>query len=188
MKTQNEAFITFACGITQKSVNTLVGVVNDMAGKGITKVTVHLSSTGGDLSPAFSAYHILRSLSIPLVMHNTGNVESSAVLLYLAADDRTAASHSRFLIHPFHWTFGGSVFLPHIKQAVASLEFDSRRYADIFNERTQGVDKPIDVLKCLNGEPLVIGADEAKIFGIVTLDHAETAIPAGAIHALIVES
>jgi ATP-dependent protease ClpP protease subunit len=188
MNPQNEAFITVACDITHKSVSTLVSVVNNMAANGITKVTIHLSSEGGGLSPAFSAYHFLRSVSIPLVMYNAGNVESSAVLLYLAADVRAAAPHSRFLIHPFHWTFGGRVFLPNIKEAVASLEFDSRRYADIFNERTQGADKPLDVLKCLNGEPLVIGTEVAGLCGITTEAPAENTIPAGAVRSWIVEA
>jgi ATP-dependent protease ClpP protease subunit len=188
MSQQNEAFITFACDVTQKSVTALISTVHKMIESGIAKITIHLSSGGGNLSAAFSAYHILRSAGIPLVMHNTGNVESCAVLLYLAADTRSAVPNSRFLIHPFHWTFGsGSISLPNIKEAVASLEFDSRRYADIFSERTENADKPVDVLRCLNGEPLVIGADVARPCAITTVDAAVITIPAGAPHCLIVE-
>jgi ATP-dependent protease ClpP protease subunit len=189
MDQQKEAFITFACDITQKSASTLISVANAMIENGIAKITIHLSSAGGGLLAAFSAYHFLRSASIPLVMNNMGNIESSAMLLYLAADTRSAAPHSRFLIHPFHWTFGpGSVFLPNIKEAVASLEFDSRRYADIFNERTQGADKPLDVIKCMEGDPLVIGAEEAGFCGITTETPAENTIPAGAVHSWIIEA
>jgi ATP-dependent protease ClpP protease subunit len=186
MDEQNEGFITFLCDISQNSVNVLIRSVNEIAAKGITSVTINLSSMGGDLSPAFSAYHFLRSANIKLTTYNTGNVESSAVLLYLAADTRIATPHSRFLLHPFHWTFTGRVFLPNIKEAVASLEFDSRRYSDIFNERTNGADKPVDVLKCLNGDPLVIGADVSGLYGITTEAPTVKAIPAGAAHYVIV--
>jgi ATP-dependent protease ClpP protease subunit len=189
MNEQKEAFITFVCDITQKSASTLISVANNMAANGIIKITVCLSSAGGELAAAFSAYHFLRSLSIPLVMHNAGSIESSAMLLYLAAGTRSAAPHSRFLIHPFHWTFGPSpVFLPNIREAVTSLEFDSRRYADIFNERTQGADKPLDVIKGMEREPLVIGAEEARLCGITTEAPAEITIPAGAAHTWIVDA
>jgi ATP-dependent protease ClpP protease subunit len=64
----------------------------------------------------------------------------------LAAATRTAVPRSRFLLHPFHWTFGtANNPMPNIREALASLEFDSRRYAEIFNERTKGADKPVDV-------------------------------------------
>ena len=84
--------------------------------------------------PAVDLDH-LRSLGIPLVSHNMGNVESSAVLLYLAADTRFAAPYSRFLLHNFHWTFSTeSVRKPVISEILDSLDFDSARYRDIFNE------------------------------------------------------
>jgi ATP-dependent protease ClpP protease subunit len=183
-----ECFITFSCGITQKSVTSLISAISNCADNGMEKITVHLSSTGGGLLPAFSAYHFLRSVNIPLVMHNAGNVESSAVLLYLAADTRIAAPHSRFLLHPFTWNFNGDIPAPVIRNCLASLDFDSRRYGDIFNERTNGADKPIDVFKCLNGEPLVIGAEESRHCGLSSEKPAVYTTPAGAIHSLIVET
>ncbi|MCL2138814.1 MAG: ATP-dependent Clp protease proteolytic subunit [Treponema sp.] len=188
MDNEKTAVIDFFCGITPQSAQTLVSVVNNAIENQASKIIIRLSSRGGDLAPSFGAYHFLRSTGIPLSVCNFGNIESSAVLLYLAADTRTAVAHSQFLIHPFHWTFPpGPVRVPAIKEAVASLDFDAGRYADIFNERTSGAEKRIDILKCLEGNPLVIGAQEALLCGITTVDPAEQAFPAGALRAWIVE-
>jgi len=183
------AVIDFFCGITHKSAQALISIVNNALSQQSTEIVIRLASGGGSLSPTFAAYHFLRSLETPLKIYNMGNVESSAMLLYLAGEIRVAAPTSRFLIHPFDWTFApGPVFLPALREAVASLDFDSTRYSEIFNERTKNANKPIDVLKCLNGEPSVIGAEDARLAGITTEDPAVYAIPTGALHAWIVES
>jgi len=187
---EKTAVIDFFCDVTQKSAQTLVSVVNGAMAEQIDKIIIRLSSTGGSLSPAFGAYHFLRSVKVPLVMYNYGNVESSAILLYLAADTRIAAPHGQFLIHPFHWTFGPSpVPLPKIVEAVASLNFDVSRYAEIFKERTEKADKPLDVIECLEGKPSVIGAEVAASCGLTTETPAVYAdAPTGAIRAWIVEA
>jgi ATP-dependent protease ClpP protease subunit len=180
---KNTAVIDFFCDITEKTANQLIAGINEAISFKLSKIIIRLSSSGGDLVPAFGAYNFLRYSKVPLTICNMGNVESSAILLYLAADARLAVPGSRFLFHPLHWTFiPNLVHIPKIKEALASLEFDTKRYRDIFNERTQGAENPIDVLKCLDGDPLIVGADVARHRGITTEDPAEPAIPAGAFH------
>ena len=87
------AVMDFFCGITNKSAQALISLVNDVAAGQADKIIIRLSSCGGGLAPAFAAYHFLRSVNIPITMYNHGNVESFAVLLYLAGDTRIAASH-----------------------------------------------------------------------------------------------
>ena len=93
--------VNFVSGINPKSIAALIEITGKARNNMSNKIILNISSPGRDLPSAFAAYYHLRSLGISLVSHNMGNIESSAVLLYLAADTRLAAPHSRFLLHPF---------------------------------------------------------------------------------------
>jgi ATP-dependent protease ClpP protease subunit len=171
--------VNFVSGINPKSIAALIEVTGQARNNRSSKIILNISSTGGDLHSAFAAYYHLRSLGIPLVSHNMGNIESSAVLLYLAADTRIAAPHARFLLHSFHWTFGNeSVRHPILRENISSLDFDAQRYGDIFNERTQGAESPVEILKALN-DHVLLTASAAAHAGICSAI-SEPAVPAGA--------
>jgi ATP-dependent protease ClpP protease subunit len=171
--------VTFVAGINQTTVASLIDIVGKARSSGSDKIVLHISSSGGDLAPAFAAYHSLRSIEIPIEAHNIGNIESAAVLLFLATDVRRAVPHSRFLFHDFHWGFpGGDVPLAKLREHIASLEFDSRRYADIFNERTEGAKSPINISECLNGLSLIAPPVIALMAGVITEPASEPTVPA----------
>ena len=157
------------CGpITPKSYENLRNLVlSAFCQGGAEKITVMLSSEGGDLNSGFSAYNFFRGLPVPVKMVNVGTVESIAVLIYLASDERIALESSRFLIHPFHWTFpSGRVDYPRLNENSDSLLFDIGRYINIFNERTNCGNGLIDVSKCLNGQSVIIDASTSTKNGI----------------------
>jgi ATP-dependent protease ClpP protease subunit len=171
--------VNFVSGITPKSIASLIEVTGLARNDGSSKIILNISSTGGDLAPVFGAYYHLRSLGIPLVSHNMGNIESSAMLLYLAADTRFAAPHSRFMIHNFNWSFApGPVVHSDVREKVDSLDSDAKRYGDIFNERTKGAKCPVDVFKALNGGVWLAGAPAAITAGLCA-EIAEPTVPAG---------
>jgi ATP-dependent protease ClpP protease subunit len=173
--------VNFVSGINPKSVAALINATGNARNSGSTKIILNISSIGGDLAPIFGAYYHLRSLGIPLVSHNIGNIESSAVLLYLAADVRLAAPHSRFMFHNFHWGFpSGPVMHSDVREKAASLDSDAQRYGDIFNERTKGAECPIEIFKALNGDTLLTSGT-AAIAGGLCSEIAEPVVPPGAI-------
>jgi len=177
---ENISVIDFFCGITLKSARALVSVVNNAVHNNPAKIVIRLSSTGGSLDPAFAAYHFLRAAGAPLEIYNAGNVQSSAVLLYLAADTRCAAPHSRFLFHNFHWAFGGEpVIHSSLREKIFNLDFDAARYCDIFNERTQGAKSPVNIVEALKGNAVIVSAATAIEAGVCSAI-AEPAVPAGA--------
>ena len=175
---ERPAVITYFGEINEVMVGLLIEFSCQAKNAGSSEIRLHISSTGGNLHAGFAAYHHLRSLGIPLIAHNIGNVESSAVLLFLAADTRVAAPHATFLLHDFNWIFGsGQIRVGEIREHLQSLDFDCNRYAEIFNERTQ---KGFDIRNCLAGKALRLDAAAAHSAGITTSPAAEPAIPAGA--------
>jgi ATP-dependent Clp protease protease subunit len=64
-------------------------------------ITVYVNSPGGSADSGFAIYDLLRFCSCPIITVANGVVASSAVLIYLAGDDkkRFALPHARFLLH-----------------------------------------------------------------------------------------
>lgn len=170
--------ITYFGDITDQAIGHLIDFTLQAKRDGTSEIRLHISSTGGSLMAGFSAYHHLRSLGVSLIAHNIGNVESSAVLLFLAADTRLAAPHATFLLHDFHWGFqGGQVRAGVLREYLQSLEFDGKRYAEIFDERTQ---KGFDIRSCLGGRAERMDAAAAMAVGLVTAPPVDPTMPTGA--------
>ena len=133
------------------------------------KIHIHLSSQGGNNDMGFAAYHLLRSLPVPVTIKCVGNVESMAVVLFLAADERVITPHGKIKIHPMHWAFGGGpIDHNRLSEYVDSLDFDAKRYAAIFNERTTTSTTKMNVVSHLSGKAKLLTAEEAVEAGIAT--------------------
>ncbi len=169
-----------------RSINadTLIGLQNvalSALKEGATELAVHVSSEGGTNDHGFAAYHFIRSLPVPVTMHCIGIVESMAVMLFLAADNRQIVPHGKVKIHPMHWGFNaGAVDHDRLAEYVVSLDFDANRYADIFEERTAGAESPVDVRDHLAGKAKVLDSTGA-LGGKIATGISDATIPKDAI-------
>lgn len=156
--------------VTPKSVSNLRDqMLTALTRQEMTEGTLFLSSEGGDINSGFTAYNFIQALPVPFTAVNMGTVESIAVMLYLAADTRIAVKNSRFLLHSFHWGFPQTtVDCNRLTEHSLSLEFDQKRYADIFQERTQGAQAPVDIREVLRGEALILDPSAATSAGIAS--------------------
>jgi len=172
--------IHFMRDITPDTLTGLQNAAMSAISANASEITIYLSSSGGLTDQAFAAYHFIRSLPIPVTIHCIGNIESMAVVMFLAADTRLIVPHGKIKIHPMHWGFtGGTVDHDRLAEYVASLNFDAERYAAIFDERTQGANQPVDVRAHLGGQAKLLGSAEGMASGIAT-GIADAAVPAGA--------
>ena len=81
-----------------------------------------------------------------------------------------------------HWNFtGGTVDHDRLPEYVDSLDFDAKRYADIFEERTKlALTTQIDVRAHLAGKAILLDAKGACDAGIAT-NVLDAQIPAEAV-------
>ncbi|MBK9176130.1 MAG: ATP-dependent Clp protease proteolytic subunit [Flavobacteriales bacterium] len=70
--------------------------------------TLHflISSTGGQVIAGITLHNYLKALPVKVVMHNIGNIDSIAVIVFLAGEERYASHGTSFLFH------GVSIMLP----------------------------------------------------------------------------
>lgn len=173
--------IHFMQSINPATLTGLQNVTLSALQQGATELHIHISSDGGTNDQGFAAYHFLRSLPVPLTMHCIGNVESMAVVMFLAGTSRIIVPHGKIKIHPMHWGFpGGTVDHDRLAEYVASLDFDAKRYADIFEEQTKGSNEVVNVRAHLAGQAKLLDATAAVAAGIAT-GIADAAVPATAV-------
>lgn len=93
--------INFAVPVDNNTTNGLLRVVSGQMQAGVKKITILISSAGGDTVSAFATYNILRNLPIDLTTVNVGTVDSAALLIYCAGKHRESLDGPgiRFLIH-----------------------------------------------------------------------------------------
>lgn len=169
--------IHFLRSFNAETVAGFQSVILSAVNKGATDIRVHISSDGGNNDHAFAAYHLLRSLPVLVTTHCIGNIESMSVVVYLAGAKRLIVPHGKVKIHPMHWGFGGTtVDHDRLAEYVDSLDFDAKRYADIFEERTKPATNSLDVRSHLAGKARILNASEAVATGIST-EIADAVIP-----------
>ena len=158
--------ISFMAPVNDSTIGRLIDLTYTAHAEGSSQIHLYISSVGGKLHSALTAYHFFRALHIPFFTHNMSTIECPALLLYLASDNRSASPHAKFLFYAFEWTFyRDHIRYPEVIEAYESLKYDTEWYSEIFSERTGG---SFDIKDCLTGPAKALGPDAAVEAGIVT--------------------
>jgi ATP-dependent protease ClpP protease subunit len=92
--------INFVAEVNSNNVNGLLRIVTEQVKIGTKKITILISSPGGDTTSAFAAYNLLRNTQgAEITTFNIGSVDSAAMLLYCSGKNRYSLPGTRFLIH-----------------------------------------------------------------------------------------
>lgn len=71
-------------------------------------------------------------------MYNTGSVESSANVVFQAADHRIAAPDSSFMFHSLQWTFSNEELQePVIRERLLTLAADRQKMSSVYLRHTK---------------------------------------------------
>ncbi len=77
----------------------LLDAMGQCATANIEEVHLLISTFGGNVTAGVNAYNILRGMPFRLVTHNTSDVMSIGVAVYLAGDERLVCPDAKFLTH-----------------------------------------------------------------------------------------
>ena len=131
-------------------------------------IFVYINSEGGDPDAALSIYEALRLSGKKIVTYGMHQVMSSAVLVFLAGDERYAHDYTKFLIHEVEveGEDGGKSKDKH--RSAEELEHDNDVMFSLIAERTKLTKSRIkkEIAKAPQ-EDWEFGTDVAKKFGIV---------------------
>src|SRR5258708_5180782 len=163
----DRAIISFLVPIDSNSVNLLLAIVNNQVRAGFKKITIVISSPGGDTASAFAAYNVLKSIPAEITTFNAGSIDSAAMLIYLSGKYRYSfGDPARFLIHGNSMTLGTNVpmdyaFLNAQLQQMKSL---NQMVAQVIANNSNKKNGEIETL--MQGQ-VILSPEEAKLWGLV---------------------
>ena len=133
-------YLNFCSSISQASVQTLMAACSD-ALRQFNPQTLYLSftSNGGEVAAGIALYNFLRGLPVRVVTHNLGAVDSIAVVIFLAGQDRYAVPTATFLFH------GVQIMVPQamnlsifqLRESVSGLDEDHNKLVHVITGRTK---------------------------------------------------
>ena len=126
--------------ITAATMSNLMAIIDRFERKGQTDITLNISSTGGDLNAALSAYQYLKGRPINLTTHNFGTVDSAAVVLFCAGSKRLSTPLSRFVIHEPVIAFSqpGNLNETQLNERLLRIRQETDVMATVLSEVTKG--------------------------------------------------
>jgi ATP-dependent protease ClpP protease subunit len=135
-------YINYFDAVTDSKVRGLMALCSDIMAK--VKPTpaglyFTFSSPGGSVAAGITLYNFLRGLPVELTMHNIGSVDSIATVIFLAASNRYACAHSRFLFHGIGNSVaqGTRLTIAQTRELLSGLEQDERRIKELVVERSK---------------------------------------------------
>lgn len=106
--------VNFFAGVDEVSVNQMITFVTqnifaaENQQQAVDELIIQIASNGGSSDHGLLAYNYLKQLNVKKTTINVGNVDSAAVLIFCAGDNRYAMNSSRFTLHEAITTLTGA--------------------------------------------------------------------------------
>lgn len=129
-------------------------------------VKMNISCGGGDIVAGITLYNELRSMPFELHTHNTGAVDSAAILLFMTGRRRFACDFSAFHFHQPAWTFAAR------EQLSRTVIVDASRWLDTYQDMmarvvSQGSNLKADEVQDMMNRGATLSSKQALDCGLV---------------------
>jgi ATP-dependent protease ClpP protease subunit len=133
-------YINFFDGIDPIKVNKFIQFTTEVIRQhNPQELYFFVASNGGDVDSGFVLYNFLISLQskMKITMHNTGTIDSIANVMFMAGQNRYAASNASFLFHGVSMNFNGGQNRTALKEALSRLEGMENRIAQTVSKHSK---------------------------------------------------
>jgi ATP-dependent Clp protease protease subunit len=98
-----------------------------------------ISSGGGDVDSGFVLYNFLTSLTgkVQVTMHNTGNIDSIATVIFMAGQKRFASPNAAFLFHGITMNCNGGFTRTMLQEMLSRCTVMENRISDTISFHTK---------------------------------------------------
>lgn len=124
--------------IDQRVVTILVPYLVDLRVAGARRLTLAISSPGGNVIAGVAIYNAMRSMPYQIVTHNIGNVDSIANVVFLAGTERYANESAAFMFHGvgFDWSANERLEEKNILEKLDVIRSEHKRISAIIASRS----------------------------------------------------
>jgi ATP-dependent protease ClpP protease subunit len=158
------AYLTFCGLIDPVGVGKIATTLNVAVNEQFDGAYICFSSNGGYVGDGIFLYNHIRSLPIPVTMHNTGTVASIATTLFTAGAKRLCSPHSVFMMHPVTVNGNGMMASSLLQASLDSAQRDEARTEAILRANTK---IPEEILSSRRSQDVYVAPEQALDFGLV---------------------
>ena len=157
-------YLMFDQTIDLNSMRALRHQLANLVEAGVTQVVLVMNSPGGQVLETLVTYSFIQSLPLRLSTHAQGIVASSATVLFLAGEERSADPTARFIFHPTQTVLLGSLTQQQIQEQAALVDATVDEFEQVYRDRTGLTAEQIQQFH--RGE-VIMTADQAEAARIV---------------------
>jgi ATP-dependent Clp protease protease subunit len=170
-------YILFQAGVNPQSAGQLLAAITNAINSQFTEITILISSPGGNIFQGMNIATLIKASPVPITIHNVGQIDSIAGVIYAAGAKRLAQKNSSFLFHGVKIGFAANVEITEqqLAENLATLKRDRENIAKNISEYSGVGHEKIDTMM---RDGVIISAQEAKELGIVH-EIIEAKIPNG---------
>lgn len=157
---------TYTGAIDAKNISDLIVWVNaQIYGGQIKKLTLFISSTGGDIDSAIRLHHYLKGIPVEVEIIGFGQIDSAANIIFLAAKNRKALKGCRFFLHEGTFTIASQSAALHVhEETLGLLQTLLKTTVGIIASETS---KKTEDIESILKEGKILTTQEALEFGLV---------------------
>jgi ATP-dependent protease ClpP protease subunit len=158
--------IKFFAPVIPESVAALMQIIDQKIRQGAKKLSLLISTPGGDVFHGLSVYNYLKGAPIEVETHNFGSVDSIGVVLFCAGSKRYSVPHARFLLHGVQVNIAQAMSMEEkqLEEMLKGLKIDMRNIARVIAD-TIGKDENSVFQDMLDRTTL--NPEEAVKYGLV---------------------
>ncbi len=171
-------YIVFTASVSTASASKLKQLITDCINQKYEELYFLISSGGGDVFEGLSIAALIHALPMKTTMHNIGQVDSVATVIFASAQNRISSKEASFMFHGVSMNLNASAYL---EQQLKELYDSSRRLKD---DIAKGISNytgiPLtDIRDLMIDGGSILMAEEAKNKGLIS-SIAEPLIPTNA--------
>lgn len=176
MQQPKPLYIVFQAGVNPQSVGQLLASITNAINSQFSEITILISSPGGSVFDGMNVATLIKSSPIPITIHNVGQIDSIAGVIFSVGVKRFAQKHSSFLFHGVMANFGpSSLTEQQLDERLVTLRRDRENIAKNISDYAGIKHSVINDLMKKGG---IISAKEVQKIGLVH-EILEAKIPVG---------
>lgn len=161
--------ITFSDKIDSDSVHRFIDKLEQLnnAHPDCSQLVINISSSGGDIDTAVELFNFIKSLDCHVRIVNTSYVNSAAIIVFLAGDERICLPTSSFYVHSVTKRLDGIYNAGSLMREVREINANTDKIATLLESTTK---KNKAYWKRLMRKGQMLSAEKALEVGLTTTE------------------
>ena len=158
--------IHFTGSVNEENVRAFINEIKNLNEKfpESTKLTIYISSPGGNVDIAVELFYFLKLLDCKVTTVNISCVNSAAIIIFAAGDERISLPCSSFYVHSITKNLNGNFTAADLMREVKEMSANTDKVATILESVSQ---KNKSYWKRLMRKGCLLTSQKAKELGLV---------------------